>query len=117
MFSLDNLTSSILLEFSWSHSSQGGCEDDDTSSDAASMYAAPGGAMTKLCKQGVYSLTKSDRSIAIMHFHRAAFVPRTAFCDVLRRNPRPYSPQACGSGVITQRIETKCFWHEERTLM
>jgi len=40
-----------------------GCEDDDTSSDAASMYAAPGGAMT------------------------------TAFCDVLRRNPRPIYPE------------------------
>ncbi|CAK9103287.1 unnamed protein product [Durusdinium trenchii] len=40
-----------------------GCEDDDTSSDAAGMYAAPGGAMT------------------------------TAFCDVLRRNPRPIYPQ------------------------
>ena len=26
----------------------GGCEDDDTSSDAASMYSAPGGAMTPL---------------------------------------------------------------------
>eukprot|EP00438_Fugacium_kawagutii_P030734 Skav209844 [mRNA] locus=scaffold2703:383409:385346:- [translate_table: standard] len=40
-----------------------GCEDDDTSSDAASMYSAPGGAMT------------------------------TAFCDVLRRNPSPIYPQ------------------------
>lgn len=40
-----------------------GCEDDDTSSDAASMYSAPGGAMT------------------------------TAFCDVLRRNPTPIYPQ------------------------
>mmetsp|Transcript_38598 Transcript_38598/g.86291 ORF Transcript_38598/g.86291 Transcript_38598/m.86291 type:complete len:519 (+) Transcript_38598:52-1608(+) len=40
-----------------------GCEDDDTSSDAAGMYAAPGGAMT------------------------------TAFCDVLRRNPNPIYPQ------------------------
>lgn len=27
---------------------RGGCEDDDTSSDAASMYRAPGGAMTLL---------------------------------------------------------------------
>ena len=27
-------------------SARGGCEDDDTSSDAANMYSAPGGAMT-----------------------------------------------------------------------
>jgi len=40
-----------------------GCEDDDTSSDASSMYGAAGGAMT------------------------------TALCDVLRRNPNPSYPQ------------------------
>ncbi|CAJ1440356.1 unnamed protein product, partial [Effrenium voratum] len=40
-----------------------GCEDDDTSSDAANMYSAPGGAMT------------------------------TAFCDVLRRTRNPIYPQ------------------------
>merc|ERR1712187_646282 len=40
-----------------------GCEDDDTSSDASTRYGAAGGAMT------------------------------TAFCDVLRQNPRPTYPQ------------------------
>ncbi|CAE8640045.1 unnamed protein product [Polarella glacialis] len=54
-----------------------GCEDDDTSSDASSSYGAAGGAMT------------------------------TAFCEVLRRNPRPTYPQLLD--LMTRQLSSNGF--------